>query len=438
MKAILLDGSPAKDATGERVHTSVKNELISRGWEIQSVQLCEKKIGNCAGDFFCWIRNPGICNVADENRDIAEAIVHSDLLVYLTPVTFGGYSSTLKRMVDHQIQNVSPFFEQVNGETHHQKRYTKYPDFLAVGWLDAPNDQSEAVFRNLTHRNAINFHAMTANTGIVLTDNTEDVIQSQAKNWLNDLQQGKSSRPDKLPESGERYEQAGEIKRALLLIGSPRTRKSTSQSLGGYLFERLGEHRVQTETIYIHTSMRSPERMQAMLEAVEASDLVTLAFPLYVDSLPAPVVEALERIALNRSGKEKIHRQMFAAISNSGFPEVQHNQVALAICETFAKEAGFDWAGSLALGAGQGLVHGMPLAELDGRAVQLKRSLELSAEALANGNKIPREATDLMARPVISPWLYRLAGIYGWRQQAKKYGMVKFLKRQPYLETRAH
>ena len=78
--------------------------------------LRDKKIGNCAGDFFCWIRDPGICNVDDDNREIANSIANSDLMVYITPVTFGGYSSTLKKMVDHQIQNVLPFFEQVNGD----------------------------------------------------------------------------------------------------------------------------------------------------------------------------------------------------------------------------------------------------------------------------------------------------------------------------------
>ncbi|MCK4899409.1 MAG: hypothetical protein KAS38_11555 [Anaerolineales bacterium] len=64
-----------------------------------------------------------------------------DLMVYLTPITFGGYSSALKRMVDHQIQNVLPFFARVSSETHHRKRYKKYPDLLAVGWMDEPDAQ---------------------------------------------------------------------------------------------------------------------------------------------------------------------------------------------------------------------------------------------------------------------------------------------------------
>ena len=114
MKAILLDGSHAFDRTGERVRAAVSTQLEARGFAVDSVVLREKKVGACAGDFFCWIRSPGVCNVDDDNRAIARAIMASDLMVYLTPITFGGYSSALKRMVDHQIQNVSPFFARWN------------------------------------------------------------------------------------------------------------------------------------------------------------------------------------------------------------------------------------------------------------------------------------------------------------------------------------
>ncbi|MES0362298.1 MAG: hypothetical protein ABUK20_15375 [Anaerolineales bacterium] len=42
----------------------------------------------------------------------------SDLMVYLTPVSFGGYSPSLKSIVDHQIQKVLPTVVH----RHHQLR----------------------------------------------------------------------------------------------------------------------------------------------------------------------------------------------------------------------------------------------------------------------------------------------------------------------------
>ncbi len=433
MKAIILNGSSENDAPGERIRTALTAELRSSGWEVNHILLRDEKIGNCAGDFFCWIRNPGICNVADANRTIAADIINSDLMVYLTPVTFGGYSSQLKKMVDHQIQNVEPFFAKVAGETHHQKRYPRYPDFLAVGWMEQADPQEEIIFRYLAHRNAINFHARRAVTGIVLAGQPDEAIRLAAQGWLDDLAKGKLSQTESLPKAAATSCGAGPLRRAVLLVGSPRTRKSSSHSLGSYLFERLAEHHVQTETFYIHTSLYSSERMQALLEAVDAADLVMLAFPLYVDGLPAPVIGALERIAARRGGNNGT-RPRFAALANCGFPEASHNRPALAICETFARQAGFEWAGALALGAGQGLVHGAPLAEAGGQAIPIQKALDLAAAALADGQAIPQSAVDLLARPIIPGWLYRWMGIIGWRQQAKQYGVQNVMRRRAYTE----
>ena len=432
MKATILDGSQTNDMTGERVRTALMAQLEVSGWEVEHVIIRDQKIGNCAGDFFCWVRSPGLCNINDDNRRIAQAMIASELTVYLTPVTFGGYSSMLKRMVDHQIQNVSPFFAKVDGETHLRKRYDKYPDFLVVGWMDEPDAQAEAIFRHLVRRNCINFYTEKAACGIVLASQSDDDISASVENWLNDIRNGQMLQTVNLPESNNTHCSASRIRRALLLVGSPKTHKSTSNSLGGYLTEQLDAQSIQTETVYLHTIVHSPEKMKALLETVDTADLITLAFPLYVDSLPAPVIDVLERIAMHRQSREHTHRPLFTAISNCGYPETQHNATALAICEAFAKQAQFEWAGSLALGGG-GMIDGTPLAEMGGRTIRIRKSLELAATALAKGQAIPKAAQDLMSKPVIPAWAYRLLGNLHWKKVAKSYGVGKSLKRQPFL-----
>ena len=119
MNVLVLDGSHAGDPVAPRVVHALRSHCP----DVAVITLRQQNIGNCAGDFFCWVRSPGMCNVDDDNRVIASKVARSDLLVYLTPVTFGGYSSALKRMVDHLIQNISPFFTTIHGEVHHQRRY---------------------------------------------------------------------------------------------------------------------------------------------------------------------------------------------------------------------------------------------------------------------------------------------------------------------------
>jgi multimeric flavodoxin WrbA len=448
MKAILLDGSKSNDSTGERVRATLTEQLETQGWEVEHFALCEKKIGNCAGDFFCWIRTPGVCNVNDDNRAIAEALVASDLMVYLTPLTFGGYSAALKSMVDHQIQNVSPFFARVKGETHHRKRYKNNPDLLVVGWMEAPDSHSEAVFRHLVQRIALNWHSKTWVGDVILTNQSDEELQASAGQWVDDIQNRKSSTLVELPTNGDPSTAASassvggigtikghrevKIKRALLLVGSPKTRKSTSNSLGGYLFEQLEARSIKTETIYLHTVLRNVRKMQALQDAVEAADLVTLAFPLYCDSLPAPVIEALERIAAHRQGHDPSHRQLFTAIANCGFPEAYQCDTALAICEIFARQAGFAWAGAMALGGG-GMVNGFPLAEGGGKTIYMRQSLELAAQGLVEGSAIPNAARVGLAKPIIPHWMYWLVSFQRFILDAKGYGALKSIMRKPYL-----
>ena len=203
-----------------------------------------------------------MCNTDDDNRLIAEKIVNSDLVIYLTPVTFGGYSSALKRMVDHQIQNISPFFANIHGEIHHQKRYKRYPDFLAIGWMDEPNAQAAAIFNYLVHRNAINMYAKTSVCGLVTGTQPTTDLDSQTASWLEAIAHGSSSPVPALPAPTFSPAEAAPVKRAVLLVGSPRTKKSTSASLGGYLFDQLNARGIETQTVQIYTSLNSQERMK--------------------------------------------------------------------------------------------------------------------------------------------------------------------------------
>jgi len=233
---------------------------------------------------------------------------------------------------------------------------------------------------------------------------------------------------------------AGGVRRALLLVGSPKMHNSTSHSLGAYLFEQLSAQNIETETIFLHAITRSPAKTEAMLEAVDAADLVALAFPLYIDSLPAPAIAALERIAARSRSNPAApdpdggRRPLFAAIANCGFPELSQNATALAICETFARQAGCAWASSLALGGG-GWIDGKPLTELGARTTPIRKALDLAAEALAQGRAIPREAQDNLARAVMPAWAYRFINL-GWRLKARQYGAARSLRAQPYKEMR--
>jgi hypothetical protein len=217
---------------------------------------------------------------------------------------------------------------------------------------------------------------------------------------------------------------------ALLLIGSPKPKESSSESLGAYLFEELAARGVTTQTIKLVKALRSAEATEELRAAVAASDLIVLSFPLYVDSLPAPTIFALEQISAWSSDAAG-RRPAFVAICQSGFPEVEQNKVAIEICRNFAAAAGFEWAGGLILAAG-GMVGGQPLSKLKGMMRAAVRALDLTASALAAGKPVPDEAVALMARPAIPRFGYRFMANWGWRSQLKKDGDGTPLDARPY------
>lgn len=221
--------------------------------------------------------------------------------------------------------------------------------------------------------------------------------------------------------------------RATLLIGSPRGPKSTSNALGTYLLERLNERGVSVKKVFIQQSLVSEQGMDTLLRTVEEADIIILAFPLYADSHPSGVVVAMELIRDELRDKSLMKEHMMVAISNSGFPESSHNDLSLAITRRFALECGFEWAGGLALGGGES-IGGRPLEEAGGMVRNVKKSLELAADALAKGEHLPEGAMTLMAMRLIPRWLYLLFGNIGWVWKAKKQGCRERLNRRPYRD----
>jgi hypothetical protein len=167
MKAILLNGALPGDAFVDAVGVALVTSLGDAGWDVTSWTLRDEKSAYCLGCFECWTKTPGLCRINDVGREIARSMIGSDLAIYLTPVTFGGYSSALKKAVDRIICLVLPFFKRVDGEVHHAVRYDRYPRLLGVGVLPAPHPAQEQIFHTLIGRNAINMYAPAHDSAIV-------------------------------------------------------------------------------------------------------------------------------------------------------------------------------------------------------------------------------------------------------------------------------
>ncbi len=162
-----------------KIYEIIRDEIIRMRWEVNVFHLHDKRIAPCQGCYGCFFRTPGICLINDDGREAARLAIQNDLLIFLTPVTFGGYSSTLKQAVDRLIQIVLPFVMKINGEYHQKPRYGSCPHLIGVGVLTHFDEESENIFRTLVARNAINLFCPSNSACVLGRDYTPDRMKEE-------------------------------------------------------------------------------------------------------------------------------------------------------------------------------------------------------------------------------------------------------------------
>lgn len=218
-------------------------------------------------------------------------------------------------------------------------------------------------------------------------------------------------------------------KKALLLIGSPKAKNSTSEALGDCLLNRLGKKGYECKKLAIASTLRN--NVQVLLDSVQEADTIILSFPIYVDCLPAPVIKAMELIADNRRAIKSDKKQSIISITNCGFPEAFHNNTAIKICKSFADKNDFVWLGGFAMGCGPA-INGKPVEQLGGMTRNIVRAMDMAAEAISRGEVISTEAFKLMSSKLMPVFLYTAVGNAGWKTQAKRFNANKKLYEKPY------
>lgn len=129
--------------------------------------------------------------------------------------------------------------------------------------------------------------------------------------------------------------------RLLVLDGSPRAPRSNT----GLLLDALvrGFTAAGGAVIGRHALVR-PAGREAALRALPEADAVLIGFPLYVDAMPAPVMELFEGLA-PRVGAPRNPALLF--LVQSGFPEACHSRPVERLLEKLARRLGSPYLGTI-------------------------------------------------------------------------------------------
>ncbi len=212
--------------------------------------------------------------------------------------------------------------------------------------------------------------------------------------------------------------------RTSILIGSPRgIERSNSAGLSRVMADVWEDAGWSVDWFHAHQAVRSDENWNRLLSSMRCTDLFLLATPLYVDSLPAPVIEALYRLSTASLVLDcKAPTPRMVCLVNCGFVEAEQNFTAQAMARLFCETIGFQWAGGVSIGAGGSLTK------------RIRGALQQAAEAIRDGREIPDRVTAVTHRLIMPRWLYIAGGNMMWKRQAKAHGVCDKLDAQPYKD----
>lgn len=213
---------------------------------------------------------------------------------------------------------------------------------------------------------------------------------------------------------------------ALLLVGSPKVFKSSSENIGKLMLGYLAKQGYKADIEHIGIVLRKGT-MDELIQKVNTADITIISAPLYVDSLPAPLISFLEQY---RDDKQKNDKKLVGII-NSGFPESFHNNTALEILRLFAIQNGFNWTAGFAIGGG-GAFGNINLEKSD-MAEHIVGSFKSTAIQLSNGESVQKEVIEAASKSTMPISVYLFFGHLGWYLQSIKHRTLFKLRAKPYI-----
>ncbi len=165
MNAIILNGAAACGDSVDKLANPVQQALADCGIRAERIDLYDKAIAWCTGCFDCWTWQQPQCSTPDDGQAIAQRITRSDLLVLLTRITFGGYSSQLKKAIDRLLPDLAGRLGPRNASETGE--YCVLPALLGIGVLQVNDPEAASLFMSLVRRNATSYHSWQAGSIVV-------------------------------------------------------------------------------------------------------------------------------------------------------------------------------------------------------------------------------------------------------------------------------
>ncbi|MDP4094276.1 MAG: flavodoxin family protein [Bacillota bacterium] len=167
MKIVILDGTEQ-----ENCYEKILKDMFADDNQFSYFKLKDMSIQPCRSCGACGIKSPGKCIINDEIHPIMKAFAKGEIIVFMTPVRFGGYSSQLKKAIDRFMPLGMPLYMVKGGHLLHPMRYGS-KHIIGIGIIEENIPNQEDNFKELVSKNALNM----SSTYEVLLLNPQDSVE---------------------------------------------------------------------------------------------------------------------------------------------------------------------------------------------------------------------------------------------------------------------
>ncbi len=344
MKITILNGNAdEKNEVFDLYVKQLKDGLERVQHDVTNFTLREMKINYCTGCFGCWVKNPGECIFDDDARQICRTEVASDVVLLAAPIKMGYPDQMLKKMLDKTIPILMPYFDVVNGEAHHMRRYEKYPKLGLLLAREADTDEEDLrLIKTMFQRLALNMRSHLDHfmlTDLPVEENAAIISRMQADNV-------------QLPKAptATRGVRITPPSRLTVFNGSPRGKSGNTPLLLQQFIEGF-ESSIPHKSHELYHLNRTRD-MDTFVDAFENAECVLLGFPLYTDAMPGIVKAFIDRL---EPFVGRVQNPPIGFLVQSGFPESAHSRYVERYLEKLARRLGSPYLGTIVKGGGEGL-----------------------------------------------------------------------------------
>ena len=186
MKMLILCDRESTSHNSWDLCSQVQSTVQETGIDVDTVVLNGDDIKHCMGCYMCWVRTPGYCIITNDCANgVGKQEIQADIVLFLTKITYGGYSYDLKSFIDRSIPNISPYFEIIEDNMRHGMRYEWFPNIISLGY-GANTPEERQTFIDLVKRNSL---IMMPQKHFVFTMESTDEVGETMLSLKNILQQ---------------------------------------------------------------------------------------------------------------------------------------------------------------------------------------------------------------------------------------------------------